>query len=147
MPKYPWLPRSVYAKCWDWNSRDCKNSLLCAEDWDHERVGPVKQSRYSWLPGGYMVVIYFQYLWNQKIWYFSQIWPCRSMSIATQNNSDLNQGVLRLWSKFQDSSFWKGYELWCRQAKNWVKFEFWSWSSKVDWVTRAALNTEILSAT
>ena len=35
---------------------------VCSEDGDHETVRPVKQSRYSWVSGGYMVVMYFQ-LW------------------------------------------------------------------------------------
>ena len=34
----------------------------------------------------------------------SWIWPWSSRSITPQNNRDLNQGVLPLWSKFGDSS-------------------------------------------
>ena len=31
-----------------------------------------------------------------------QIWPWRSRSITPQNNRDLNQGILHLWTKFGD---------------------------------------------
>ena len=34
----------------------------------------------------------------------SSIWPWRSLSITPQNNRDLNQGLLHLWSKFGDPS-------------------------------------------
>ena len=33
---------------------------------------------------------------------FSQIWPQKSRSIATENNRDLNQAILHLWTKFCD---------------------------------------------
>ena len=33
-----------------------------------------------------------------------KIWPWRSRSISPQNNRDLNQGPLHLWSKFGDPS-------------------------------------------
>ena len=36
----------------------------------------------------------------RKFDFLSQIWPWRSRSIATQNNRDLNQCILHLWSKF-----------------------------------------------
>ena len=39
-----------------------------------------------------------------KFDFISQIWPWRSRSIATQNNRDLNQAILHLWSKFGDPS-------------------------------------------
>ena len=35
---------------------------------------------------------------------FSEIWPWSSRSITPQNNRNLNQGLLLLWSKFGDSS-------------------------------------------
>ena len=64
-PKYLRLPRSIYMQSVEnvkqsgpWNSLGIE---ICAEDGDHETVRPVKQSsRYSWLPGGYMVDMYFQ---------------------------------------------------------------------------------------
>ena len=56
---------------------------------------PVKQSRYSWLPDGYMVVMYKVEVKLENL---------TLSSIATQNNRDLNQGVLHLWSKFGDPS-------------------------------------------
>ena len=37
-----------------------------------------------------------------KFLLWSLIWPWRSMSITPQNNIDLNQGILHLWSKFGD---------------------------------------------
>ena len=39
-----------------------------------------------------------------KFWLWSSIWPWRSRSIVPQNNRDLNQGLLHLWSKFGDPS-------------------------------------------
>ena len=39
-----------------------------------------------------------------KFWLWSSIWPWRSRSIALQNNEDLNQCTLHLWSKFSDPS-------------------------------------------
>ena len=39
-----------------------------------------------------------------ELWLWSSIWPWRSRSIAPQNNRDLNQGLLHLWSKFGDPS-------------------------------------------
>ena len=38
------------------------------EDGDGETARPVKQSRCSWLSGGYVAVIYFLKCWNQKFW-------------------------------------------------------------------------------
>ena len=43
-----------------------------------------------------------------KFWLWSSIWPWRSRSIVPQNNRDLNQGLLHLWSKFGDPS-WNGW--------------------------------------
>ena len=57
----------------------------------------------------------------RKFYILSQIWIWRSMSIAPQNNRDLNQGILHLWSKIGDPSL-KGDELWCGQAQNGVNF-------------------------
>ena len=39
-----------------------------------------------------------------KLWLWSSIWPWRAWSIVPQNNRDLNQGLLHLWSKFGDPS-------------------------------------------
>ena len=39
-----------------------------------------------------------------KFWLLSSIWPRSSRSIIPKNNTDLNQGLLHLWSKFGDSS-------------------------------------------
>ena len=36
---------------------------------------PVKHPRYSWLSGGYMVAMYFQWWWSQTIWYFKSNLP------------------------------------------------------------------------
>ena len=64
MPKYSRLPRSVYVQSVEtvkqagaWNSLGIE---VHVEDGDHETITPVKQSRYSWLSGGYKVVICFQ---------------------------------------------------------------------------------------
>ena len=37
-----------------------------------------------------------------KFWIIRQIWPWRSRSIIPENNGDLNQGILHIWSKFGD---------------------------------------------
>ena len=46
--------------------------------------------------------------WTSSKWakflLWSSIWPWRSWSIVPQNNRDLNQGLLHLWSKFGDPS-------------------------------------------
>ena len=42
---------------------------------------------------------------TRKFDFLSQILPGKSWSIATQNNRDLNQAILQLWSKFGDPSF------------------------------------------
>ena len=39
-----------------------------------------------------------------NFWLWSSIWPWSSRSIVPQNNRDLNQGILHLWSKFGDPS-------------------------------------------
>ena len=47
-------------------------------------------------------------VWKSSKWgkfgLSSSIWSWRSGSISPQNNRDLNQGLLLLWSKFRDSS-------------------------------------------
>ena len=57
---------------------------------------------------GSQVVIWWLYISssgeNRKFDFLSQILPWRSKSIAPQNNRDLNQGILHLWSKFGDPS-------------------------------------------
>ena len=53
-----------------WNSQAMKQYMCRGWRNNHETITSVKQSRYSWLSGGYMVVIYFQQWWNQKIWLF-----------------------------------------------------------------------------
>ena len=45
-----------------------------------------------------------------KFWLWSEIWPWRSRSIIPQNNTDLNLGLLHLWSKFVILA-WKGDDL------------------------------------
>ena len=64
MLKYPQLPRSAYVHRAEtvkylgpWNGLGI---LVHAEDGAHEAVRPVKQSKYSWLSGGYVVVMYFR---------------------------------------------------------------------------------------
>ena len=60
-PKYPGLPRSIYVQHVEtvkqsvpWNSLGI---WAHAEDRDRETVWPMKQSRYSWLSGGYVVPV------------------------------------------------------------------------------------------
>ena len=51
-----------------------------------------------------------------KFWLWSSVWPWRSRLIVPQNNRDLNQGLLHLWSKFDDPSL-KG--LWVIARTSW----------------------------
>ena len=45
--------------------------------------------------------------------------------IAPQNDRNLNQGILHLWSEFGDHSLNRtGHELWCRQTQKGVNLEF-----------------------
>ena len=82
---------------------------------------PVKQSRYSWLSGGYMVVMYSQEWWDQKIPLFkSNFLPWRSLPIATQNNRDLNQAILHFRSKFGGPSL-NGQWVMVRTSSKWGK--------------------------
>ena len=72
---------------------------------------------------------------TRKFDFLSQIWPWRLRLIAPQNNRDLNQGILHLWSKFGDLA-WMSDELWCGQAQNGVNFDFnlhLTLKVKVDW--------------
>ena len=80
MPKYPRLPRSIYVQHVEtvkqsgpWNSLGI---WAHAEDGECETVRPVKQSRYSWLSGGYMLVMYFQQEKTSKFDFLSlsKIW-------------------------------------------------------------------------
>ena len=59
----------------------------------------------------------------RKFELLSQFWPWRSRSIATQNNRDLNQCILHLWSKFGDPSL-NGWWVMGGQAQNGVNFDF-----------------------
>ena len=51
-----------------------------------------------------------------NFWLWSLIWPWRSRSITPQNNRDLNQGLLHLWSKFGDPSL-NGWRVIARTSK------------------------------
>ena len=52
---------------------------------------------------GWWVMVRTSSKWGKfRLW--PLIWPWRSRLIAPQNNRDLNQDVLRLWSKFGDPS-------------------------------------------
>ena len=63
----------------------------------------------------------------------SQIWPWRSRSIVTQNNRDLNQCILHLWSKFGDPSL-NGWWVMVRTSSKWSKF--WLWPLIWPWRSR-----------
>ena len=54
-----------------------------------------------WLYGGYIFPLVVK---PENLIFLIQIWHWRSKSIAPQNNRDLNQGILHLWSKFGDPS-------------------------------------------
>ena len=53
-----------------------------------------------------------------KFWLWCSIWTWRSWSIIPQNNRDLNQGLLHLWSKFGDPSL-KGWWV-IAQTNSWI---------------------------
>ena len=52
--------------------------------------------------------------------FLNQNWTWRSRSIAPQNNRDLNQGILHLWSKFGDPSL-NGWWIMVRTSSKWGK--------------------------
>ena len=97
-PKYPPLPRSIYVQHVETVKQSGPWSNLGiwahAEDGDCETVRPMKQFRYSWLSGGYVVVMYFEKGEAWKFHFSSHIWPWRSRSITFQNKRDLNEGIL-----------------------------------------------------
>ena len=83
----------------------------------------MKQSRYSWLSGGYMVVMYFQWGKTWKFDFLNHIWPWRSRSIAPK--------TIRILTKVFCTSgpnlvilAWMDGELWCGQAQNGVNLDF-----------------------
>ena len=107
----------VYFRSW-W---ECKFWLL-RWIW-HWRSRPIVLQKYSDLN------LYIVHIWSKfgdpslKAWwvivrtnskwgkfgFWPHIWPRRSRSIAPQNDRDLNQIVLHIWSKFEDRSlngFW-----------------------------------------
>ena len=53
-----------------------------------------------------------------EFWLWNSIWPWKSRSIIPQNNKDLNQGLLHLWSKFGDPSL-NGWRVIAR-TKSWL---------------------------
>ena len=53
---------------------------------------------------GWWVIVRTSSKWG-KFLLWSLIWPWKSRSITPQNNRDLNQGLLHLWSKFGDPSW------------------------------------------
>ena len=55
-----------------------------------------------WLCGGYVFPVLVKP--EVLIFFLNQVWSQRSRSIAPQNNTDLNQGILHLWSRFGDPS-------------------------------------------
>ena len=78
---------------------------------------------------GSLVVISWLYISSsgetRKFDFLSQILPWRSRSIAPQNNRDLNQGILHLWSKFFGLSL-NGWRIIARTSSKWGKFWLWS---------------------
>ena len=116
-----------------WNSRDCETVGKWAhtEDGDCETVSPMKQSRYSWLSGGYKVVIYFQWgkTWNFDI--LSHIWPWRSRSVAPPPPPPPPPPTIGILTKVFCTSgpnlvilAWMGGDLWCGQAQNGINLDY-----------------------
>ena len=87
---------------------------------------------------GSLVVIWWLYISSssetRKFDILSQIWTWRSRSTAPQNNRDLNQGILHLWSKFGGPSL-KGWWVIARSCSKWGKF--WLWSYIWPWRSRS----------
>ena len=140
-PKYPRLPRSIYVQRVEtvkqsgpWNSLGI---WAHAEDGGCETVRPMKQSRYSWLSGGYMVVMYFQLWKTWKFDFLSHIWPWRLRSIAPppppppppkKKKKKKKTGILTKVFCTSGPNLvilaWMGGELWCGQAQNGVNLDF-----------------------
>ena len=79
-PKYPRLPRSIYVQHVE-TVKQSRQMSTCREwrAWNSE-AHETEQSRYSWLSGAYVVVMFFQ---HGKTWILdvlSHIWPWRSRS-------------------------------------------------------------------
>ena len=130
-PKYPRLPRSIYVQRVEtvtqsgpWNSLGI---WAHAEDGGCETVRPMKQSRYSWLYGGYV----FPVVKNLKIW------PWRLRSIAPppppppppkKKKKKKKPGILTKVFGTSGPNLvilaWMGGELWCGQAQNGVNLDF-----------------------
>ena len=74
---------------------------------------------------GFLVVIWWLCISGhgeaRKFGILSKIWAWKSWSIASQNNRDLNQGILHLWPKFGDPSLnWWWVMVWT--SSKWGKF-------------------------
>ena len=93
--------------------------LVHAEDGDHETVRPMMQSMYSWLSGGYVVVMYFLQWWHRKFWLFKLNLtlkvkvnrPPKTIAILTKVFYTFGPNLVIL--------VWKGRELSCGQASDW----------------------------
>ena len=83
----------------------------------------MKQSRYSWLSGGYMVVMYFQLWKTWKFDFLSHIWPWMLRSIAPQTTGILTKVFCTSGPNLVILA-WMGGELWCGQAQNGVNLDF-----------------------
>ena len=70
----------------------------------------------------------------RKFDFLSQIWPWMPMSIALQNDRDLNKCILRIWSKFCDHSL-NGWWVMVRTYSKWGKFRLLNWplDSTLQW--------------
>ena len=90
---------------------------------DCETVRPMKQSRYSWLSGGYMVVMYFQWGKTGNLVLLSHIWPWRSRSIALTTKGTLFKVFCTAGPNLVILA-WMGGELCCGQAQNGVNLDF-----------------------
>ena len=83
----------------------------------------MKQSRYSWLSCGYMMVMCFLQWWNQKFW--------RSWSIAPHRHPKQKKNKkIRILTKVFFTSVpnlqvivWLDDELWWGQAPNWENLD------------------------
>ena len=125
-PKYPRLPRSIYVQHVETvkQSGPWNNLGIWAHaedgDWNSQPHETVQVLMALWgFCGGYVFETW-------KFHLLSHIWPWRSTSITFQNNRDLNQGILHLWSKFGDPSL-NGWWIMVWTNSRWGKFgHLWS---------------------
>ena len=89
----------------------------------------VKQFRHSWLYGGYV----FQVVVKLEIFTFKSDLTSKVNVNRPKKYTDLNPGILHLWSKFDDTNL-NGWGVIVQTSSKWGKFGLWPyiwlWRSK-----------------